>query len=439
MKLLERLKGNKLVKSGANYSLSSTSLSIFNMFISLLNMRWLGPSELGIWQSLCIVNAYIPFLQLGVQSALNVELPVLLGRNEEEKAKSYIANSFCLSAIVTTLIVIIGLIATIIVWTKGLGLKYILGVVAVTGLNVANSVAYHFIARYRSSMSFDKLSQIIRIQLLSAVLCVPLIYLFGFWGLLVFSSVPYLVYALLLYKKSPYNEVRPGINKNDIFYLIKRGLVLMLYGQSSTAIKTFPQWFLLTFGGTIFVGLFSPALAIGSVLNLLPGQLSQFIVPQMGYKYAQTGQAKHLWPYVKKIFIYIPLVIVPISILLFFLLPWLIGTFFPKYVEAITAMQIMCFGFIFSCSSMTVNFLYTIKAFKEATIILLSEAISYLLLPLSVYKLLGADLLVSIAIGVSLTYLIVFVVTFWVMRVTLFKSKYNSMNDYISYGESDKE
>ena len=428
MRLLEKLKGNRLAISGANYSLSSASLSIFSMLVSLLNMRWLGPSELGVWQSLCIVNAYIPFLQLGVQSALNVELPLLLGKSEDEKAKTFIANSLSLSIAVTTLIACFGVISTFIVWSKGLGINYILGVIAVTALNVANSIAYHFIARYRSSMSFDILSRIIRIQLFVAIGCIPMIYYFGFWGLLIYSSVPHLVYALLLLKKSPFNEVKPYITKSDMGYLTKRGIVLMLYGQTSTAIKTLPQWFLLQFGGTVFVGLFSPALAIGNVLNLIPSQLSQFIVPQMGYKYAQTGQAKELWPLVKRILIFMPMVILPFSVALYFSLPWLISTMFPKYIDAISAMQIMCLGFVFSCSSMTINFLYTIKAFKEATTILATEALSYLLFPVLTFKILGVSLLPAIAIGVSMTYLTVFMITFIVMKITLFKNKYNPVN-----------
>lgn len=429
MKLFAKLKNNKLAESGANYSLSSSAFSIFSIFVSLLNMRWLGPSELGIWQSLCIVNAYVPFLQLGVQSGLNLELPILFGKNDEDKAKTYIANAYFLSRVVTGFIIGIGLVAAAIVWAKGLGPKYVLGIIAVTGLNVANSIAYHFIARYRSAMSFDILALIIRIQLLVAILSVPLVYYFGFWGLLIFSSLPNMVYAYQMYKRSPFGDVKPYLTKPDLRYLTKRGIIQMAFGQTSTAIKTFQQWFLLTFGGTVYVGLFNPALAIGNVVNLIPGQLGQFIVPQMGYKYGQTGMAKDLWPSVKKIFLFMPLAILPFSLVLSIILPWMIQELFPKYIESITAMQIMCFGFIFSCSSTTINFLYMVKAYKEASIILLTEFLCYLILPITIFKVIGASLLNAIAIGVSSTYIVLFAVTFFVMRFTLFKKKYNKHNE----------
>ncbi len=429
MKIFQKIKGNSLFKTGANYSLVSTLASIIAMGVSILNMRWLGPSELGIWQSLCVVTAYVPFLQLGVQSGLNLDLPILLGKNDESKAKDYIANAFFINIIVTVLIIVIGLIAAIVVYTKGLGLKYVFGVLAITGVNVANSVAYHFIARYRSSMSFDRLTSIIKVKIIVALLCIPCIYFWGFWGLLLYNAVPLLVYAGLMFKKSPFSETRPKIDRVNSFYLIKRGVIQMLYVQTSTAIKTFQQMFLLHFGGTLFVGLFSPALAIGGVINLLPSQIAQFLVPQMGYKYGNTGQAKDLWPYVKKILTIMPLAILPFSIVIALLLPWMINTFFPKYIESITAMQIMSFGFVFSCSSMTTNFLYTIKAYKDATFIIIAEFFGYAFLPLFLYKIIGFPLLISIAVGVALTYFVVYLTTFIVMRVALFRPKYNFDKD----------
>lgn len=429
MKFFQKIKSNALLKTGANYSITATTASVIGMIVSLLNMRWLGPSELGIWQTLFVVTAYLPFLQLGVQSGLNLELPILLGRGDDKKVKAYIANAYYINIVVTCLIVLLGIGASFVTWLKGLGLKYVFGVIALTSVNVANSIAYHFIARYRSSMSFDRLTTIIKYKILATIVCVPLIYFFGFWGLLIYNAVPLLVYAGLMMKRSPFNEIRPEIDKHNALFLVKRGTIQMVFVQTSTAIKTFQQMFLLRFGGTTFVGLFSPALAIGNVINLLPGQIAQFLVPQMGYKYGSSGQAKDLWPYVKKILTLMPLAILPFSALLALAIPWLINSFFPKYIESILAIQIMAFGFVFSCSSMTTNFLYTIKAYKEASTIIIVEFICYAVLPTFFLKIVGLPILISISVGVSLSYFIVYLTTFVVMRVALFKSKYNSLKE----------
>lgn len=425
MRLIKKLRNNKLAKSGINYSLSSTSLSAISIVVSLLNMRWLGPSELGVWQSLTIFSSYIPFLQLGIQSGLNLELPILLGNNDEKKLRSYIANAYFFSWLVTFIILCGGLFAAVLVGIKGMGPKYVFGVIALTGLNVGTSIAYHFIARYRSSMAFDILSEIIRLQILTAVFCIPLIYYFHYWGLLVYNSVPILIYAILMYIRSPFNDVKPAFTKNDSIYLIKRGTIQMCYVQTSTAIKTIQQWFLLHFGSTVYVGLFSPALAIGSIINMIPGQLNQFLVPQMGYKYGQTKKARDLWPFVKKFTLIAPFVILPISLSFYFVLPWLITTFFTKYVESIRAMQIMSLGFIFSAASNMGGFLYTIKAYKEATVIIATEFVSYLIFPSFFYLIAGLPILKSLALGVTCAFFCIYICTFVVLRITLFKPVYN--------------
>ena len=425
MGIFQKIKNSQLAKSGINYSLTSTMLSVISMAVSLLNMRWLGPEELGIWQSLTIFSSYIPYLQLGIQSGLNLELPILLGNSDERRLRSYIANAYFFSRLVTLTILGVGLIAAAVVALKGMGLKFVLGVVALTGLNVGTSIAYHFIARYRSSMAFDILSKIIRLQIFATVLCVPLIYFFHFWGLLAYNSVPILVYAFLMYKRSPFNDIKPAFVKEDSMYLVKRGMIQMCYVQTSTAIKTLQQWFLLHFGSTVYVGLFSPSLALGNVINMIPGQLNQFLNPQMGYRYGQSKQAKDLWPFVKKFMLITPLVILPISLFFYFLLPWLVTTFFPKYIEAINAMQIMSLGYIFSSSPIMGGFLYTIKAYKEATIIIATELIGYLVLPSFFYLVFNLPLLNSVALGVSCAFLCIYLCTFVILRVTLFKQKYN--------------
>ena len=426
MGIINFIKGNPLVKSGAKYSLTATAASIVGMIVSLLNMRWIGPSELGIWQSLCVVSAYIPFLQLGIQSGLNLDLPVLLGKKDEVKAQRYIANAFYASIAITALILAAGLVATLFAWLKGMGLKYVFGILALTIVNAGSSICSHYIARYRSSMSFDVLTSIIRIQIVTGVICVPLIYFWGFWGLLLYNAVPGIVYASFMIRRSPFADIKPLIIKKDISYLVKRGAIQMLFVQTSTAIKTFPQIFLLGIGGTIMVGLFSPALAIKGIVNLLPNQVAQFLIPQLGYKYGSSSQAKKIWPYVKKILLYMPLLILPFSLLLFFLLPYLINAFFPKYTESIMAMQIMALGFVFSSSSITTNFLYTIKGYKEASYIIMAEILSYLFFPMFFYKVVGTSVLISTALAVASTYFVVYITTFMVMKVTLFKDKYNN-------------
>ena len=102
MNFIDKIKNNPLFKVGASYSLASTCSSICTMIIGFLNMRWLGPELLGIWQSVTIINAYLPFFQLGIQGGLNLELPIMLGAKKESKALKLIATSYAFAISIYT-------------------------------------------------------------------------------------------------------------------------------------------------------------------------------------------------------------------------------------------------------------------------------------------------------------------------------------------------
>ena len=74
---------SKLFRTGAKYSVVSTIKSVVAMVAGMVIMFWLDPSEVGKWNTVSIFLAYAPFLQLGIQSGLSIELPVTLGRTEE--------------------------------------------------------------------------------------------------------------------------------------------------------------------------------------------------------------------------------------------------------------------------------------------------------------------------------------------------------------------
>ena len=73
--------------------MSSSLSAVAAMVVGFANMRWLGPELLGIWQSITIINSYLPFLQLGIQSGLNVDLPIILGEGNQERANKYIGTA----------------------------------------------------------------------------------------------------------------------------------------------------------------------------------------------------------------------------------------------------------------------------------------------------------------------------------------------------------
>lgn len=158
---------------------------------------------------------------------------------------------------------------------------------------------------------------------------------------------------------------------------------------------------------------------------MFPAQIALFINPQMGYKYGQSGNAKELWPYVRKMIIWLPIITIPVSILIWLTAPWLLETFFPKYIDSTWAMKIMSVGFIFSAAFITHGVLYTVKAYNYAYLYLFVELSGSFIFPMFFVKVFPFDVLTSVALGISTLSFILYILNGFILRKVLFLSKYN--------------
>lgn len=413
-----------MLRTGINYSTASTLSSVVAMIVSFINMRWLEPELLGIWQSLTIINAYLPFLQLGIQSGLNLELPVELGKGNTQKASSLVATAKSFAVSLATILSVVGIVAVLILWIKGADPKIIWGALALSIMAVTTCFRGHFIATYRSAKAFDRLAKIYYIDTFVNVLMIYLIYKYLYYGLLLYCAAKEVIMTTLLYIYAPYKKEHRLFNKNDFAILFKRGLFMSIYNELKNVINSFPRIILLYFGGAVEVGLFTPALNIGTLILMIPRQLAQFLQPQMGYKYGETGMAKDMWPYLKKLTLLIPLFILPVSLVGWVLMPYVLDYLFPKYLDSLWPMRIMLIGFIFSIN-LTRGFIITIKAYKECLLLQLADALCLIVLPLIFIKAKIFSITIDMSLGLSIGYLITYIINYFIIRNTVFAPKYN--------------
>lgn len=417
---------NALLKAGAKYSISSTLCSVVSMIVGFLNMRWLGPDVLGIWQSLTVINSYLPFLQLGVQSGLNLELPVLLGKGRKEDAEHAVQTGLVFAVYLSFFLLFIGGIAVLILWLTGCSKEIYHGIGAIALIAVIQCYRLHFIATYRSAVAFGKLSNIYLISAFISVLLALLIYKYHYWGLLLYSIGTQFFTTLLMFLFAPYRYLKPIMFREWFKKILKRGVFVTFINQIQGVIDSIPRLILLRTGGTLQVGLFTPALSLGSLFNLIPNQLAQFLQPQMGYKYGQTGKAEDMWGYLKRISYIIPLCIIPISAICWIVMPWVLERLFPKYIDSLDPIRIMLFGFIFSSSYISRSFLLTIKAYFEVSILYVIDIICFVSFPLLFINVLPYRLTVSLALGLSLAYFVTYISTVILTKYTIFKKRYNN-------------
>lgn len=429
MQLFRRIKTNALIKTGAVYSIASTLSSVFSMAVGFLNMRWLGPEILGIWSSVTIINSYLPFLQLGIQSGLNLELPVLLGENNQKKAEEVVSTALYFACILAAIMSVISLfvIAFLILFTNT-DILVVYGIIAVCIMAVMSCFRLHYIATYRSANAFDKLSKIYLVDCVVSIACIFGIYYFKYYGLLFYQVVQYAVFTLLMWYFAPYRSTKPSFHKDHFKSLLKRGIFMTAVNQIRGVVESLPRVIILRLGSIIQVGLFSPASVAGTFMNMVPGQVAQYIHPQMSYKYGQTKRARDMWPYFRTLTIWAPILMLPVAAAGWFLAPVLIEYLFPKYIESIWPIRFMLIGFLFSTKGFARNFMTTIKAYTEVLSLDIFDLLMFLMCPLIVIKVSSWPLLSALSIGLSIAYFITFYVNIIVARITIFKDKYNVEN-----------
>lgn len=424
MKLISNRKYSKLLKSGAKYSASSSLSSVVTMLVSFVSMRWLGPELLGIWHSLTIVVAYLPFIQLGIQSGLNLELPIELGKGNKAKAELYVAVAKSFAIFLAGLIFIVGIIITVYLFLNGTDPKLFYSSITIVILSITSCFRQHFVATYRSSKSFDRLSKVYFIDSFVNICLIFFIYKYEYYGLLIYYACKEIIATVLMYVYAPYRGLPAHFEKSFFLVLLKRGLFMSVFNQIKSAISSFPRIILLSLGGVVQVGLFSPALSLGHLMLIVPNQLAQFLVPQMGYKYGETGMAKDMWKYLKKITLYMPVIVLPFAVIGWLIMPFVLDYFFPKYLESLWPIRIMMIGFVFSMK-LAYNFLITIKAYKETLLLQGVDAVCLILIPYILIKMNVLEMTVGMSVGLSIGYFVSYVVNYFVIKRTVFLEKYN--------------
>lgn len=425
MNLVSKIRGNKLFKSGLNYSLFGTLSTVCTMVIGFLNMKWLGPELLGLWQSLCVINLYTVFLQLGIQSGLNLELPLALGEKNKEKELNLVSTAFAFAILISLVLIIFTISVLFFLICNGYGLDVICGFGVVALIAIFSCFRLHYIATFRSANAFDKLTRIYKYEIITKLILIFFIYKYQYFGLLFYHVGIEAIFLLGLYIFSPYKGIKPSFHKKEFSILFKRGLFMTIFNQIKNVTASSPTLILLYLGGVLSVGYFNPALTLKSVVNLVPTQIAQFLHPQLAYKYGQSKKAKDMWNYFKTLAWVVPICLLPFVIIGIILCPYFISTFFPKYSESIMPICILLIGFMFSTTFFSRGFLITIRAYKLVIILEVLDLILFVGLP-CIFILLGYyPVLISMALGLTSAYIISYIINIFMTKRELFKEKYN--------------
>jgi O-antigen/teichoic acid export membrane protein len=394
-------------KTAVLYTSASFVRTLGLMLGGFIVIRWIGPDELGLWQSLMIVATYAPVLQLGTTNGLNRDLPYMYGAGRLEEGLDMVASAQAYTRLCTIgSIIITSLIIMVFILAGNHNYNLLMGIAGV-GMVIAFRFYENFLAvTYRANRSFKILSYAYFIHFFIIMASLPVVYFARYKGLVIYQVFSSLSVMVIMYIIRPV-RVRPVLHWNSLKELIKTGLPIYIISYLQQVSKSFGKIILLYAGGTVAVGLFSPALAIHTAMIMLPRILSQYFYPKMSFSYGKYNNKQLLWSWVWKISFFIiagsAIMIIPGWLLM----PWLVEKFFPKYTDGILAAQLSLLSGAFAGAFVSSNVLGSVKDYKSWGIITGIKLLLNFLLPFAFIKIMNP--LNGVATGLVLADVIVLI------------------------------
>jgi O-antigen/teichoic acid export membrane protein len=332
---LEHLKGALALISP--YSAVAMLLQVVQMACSVVVLRWVPPAQMGIWQTLVVVETYCQLARLGVVNSMNRQYPYLLGQGKEDAARRQVqtAECFTLGAVAAQLLGLC-LAALVLVPARA---DWPIAMLTLAIFAPANSYRAFLEATFRSGQQFAQLARAQCLIIALTVLSVGLVVAYGFKGfcartllLAVGSTVAYAYLRPLRF--------RLHFDYAVFKYLLWTGWPLFVSSYLTGVAGSFGRLVILHEGGTAQLGLFAPVNAVISLGLLMPSTFAVYLLPKLNFDFGASGSGRTVVAQSLKAGLVSSVLVTPFLAVGWWLLPRVVVQFAPAYSQAIPAMQL---------------------------------------------------------------------------------------------------
>lgn len=370
---------NKEHRAPVLFTVSSFWLSLTGMLAGVAVVHYIGPSDLGLWSSVALIQTYAAFALAGVQNGLSRELPYYFGANNEGMARSLASTTLFYTFAICAFAVLGGIGGVGYLVLKHADPRLIYAVVTVTLLVLVKFYQSYLFITFRSKNSFAALATVQIWQGVVILCSLPLIIL-GYDGMLTRLVVIGGVALYLMHRARPMS-VSPVWKTESFMLLFKTGIPIFATDYVANCAGTFDKVALLKFSGVENVGLYSLALTASATLQVIPQSIAHYIYPRMSHHYGRTNNPRVLWGMAWKITLIIVGTMLPIAVVGWFAFPPAIRILFPKYIGGTHAAQILLFAVVANGATTGVNALLSLKAWAYLITYQLSYALFLVVAP----------------------------------------------------------
>jgi O-antigen/teichoic acid export membrane protein len=404
--------------TGIFYTASSGTASIAQLVSGVVMIKFVDPSELGVWNSVKLLTVYSFVILFGINNGLNRELPYSLGQNKIDLARKRAGVALYYNILTSVFMVAAGL-GAILTLANRLDYNLLLALAIILPYITINHYNNYLTVTYRSKDSFNALSYIKLVESFLMLATILLVVLYGYSGMLVRSLAMMLFVTLLMHIYRPI-RVRPEWDKAECVTLLKTGIPIFALDYIKNISNTLAPIYVLKYGGFEMVGLFSLGTMAFTTLTVIPSSITQYTYPKYSYSFGRHENPKDLWKIGTRSMLLCSSMLIPTILLSWIGIGPLVQTYFPKYAGGIPAAKIFILASFFFSISILTAVLLSMKHFKILLYTQLAFSALLILMPA-----LCVSRFSDPSVGASLGILIANAANFLIVLVTVYYSTHH--------------
>lgn len=324
----------RMISGVAGGNLLATLLAIVG---SLVQARFVSPSDLGYFRGFSIATNYAFFLHLGLWDALHRLYPYYIGKGQREHAIATAeicqAWNIAVSVIVSGIFLFLAIISLFMGnWRAMLG--WLVQAIGFAGIIYGG----HLSATYRSGHDFNTYAKSSVIASVISLFSLPLFIFWPYVALVLRSSIGNFVSLIYLHIHRPL-KLGWRFTWKEWFDLVKQGLPILSasYG-AGTGLSAVQATIVLSFLGTSSLGFLSISLMLFESAKQLSQAITAVYIPRVTEVFGRTESVHECMKLMRKPMWWGTIVSLSMTIGLWLMLPIIVPVLMPKYVEAIPAM-----------------------------------------------------------------------------------------------------
>jgi O-antigen/teichoic acid export membrane protein len=349
---------NKTIQNILYFSISVVFVKAIGMFNTFYLAKLLIPAEYGVWVTLVLVTSYASIASLGTLEALIKMYPYYMGKDQIENAYKTEKGVFGSILFSSGLYLAIGILITFLINKSVLFESVTLIRIMIIASSISLFSSFYYF-RLTSHQDFNRAGIVDAIR---SVTNFCFIITFSKWWGLKGTVIGYLinecvmVFVSYFYCKA-YKKLSPSFNWKLIFNLIKIGLpitiVWWIYMIQSSISRIISMHFL----GKTSTGYLGLGVSIVSVLVLIPLSIGRVLYPKINEEIGKS-EKRNMDKFVIMPAKLISLVVAMSLGVLVIITPWLIATFFKKYLPAVSCtILLLVSGYFSSMNRNGINYL----------------------------------------------------------------------------------